>query len=102
VPTLGEQLNAFVQAHTAMPEIPDPEDGGRAAVDYGTPERMPANIINLLRQIGDPGQCQACGALIFWVRTKNGRSMPVSTAAVSHFADCPKADLFRRAYHSRK
>lgn len=46
-------------------------------------------------------RCHSCGAGIVWVRTKNGKAMPLSAAtietrdsvryAIVHWADCPQA-----------
>lgn len=58
--------------------------------------------------------CRSCGAVIVWLRTASGKSMPVDAASVterldagtvlfdpvvghvSHFATCIDADRFRR------
>lgn len=46
-------------------------------------------------------RCGSCGAAMAWVKTKNGKAMPLSLATVEeregvkyclpHFADCPQA-----------
>lgn len=51
-------------------------------------------------------RCRACGKEIYFVRSAAGRLMPLVPANVngnlgplmgtSHFADCPKADSFRK------
>jgi len=55
-------------------------------------------------------KCRGCAQEIDWVKTKAGKLMPVDIPAVtvvtkegeivmgqiSHFATCPKADLFRK------
>ena len=60
----------------------------------------------------DHGQCEACGALLYWVQMASGNRMPVERGAdtrvlvengigrvvrcyVSHFAKCPNAERFR-------
>jgi hypothetical protein len=55
--------------------------------------------------------CRDCGKLIVWMKTKNGKNMPVnaetvkfgeillfdqSKGHVSHFSDCPAAEKFRK------
>lgn len=54
--------------------------------------------------------CRSCGADIVWMKTVNGKSIPVdaetvhdsgaelfdSNFHVSHFATCPDADKFRK------
>jgi hypothetical protein len=62
------------------------------------------------------GYCRGCNARVEWVRTQNGKHMPVDwplhplathedltgqlwvdiDAAQSHFVTCPQADTFRR------
>lgn len=41
-------------------------------------------------------KCKRCGQEIFFIRTKNGKSMPTILKLLSHFADCPSADEFRK------
>lgn len=59
-----------------------------------------------------PSRCRSCGKTIYWVKTAIGRTMPVSVQAdkpdhrepttsaeghgVSHFADCPDANRWRK------
>ena len=56
-----------------------------------------------------PAPCKGCGAMVYWIRTRKGKLMPVDTRVdgglepmrdrdgrgLSHFATCPKADRFR-------
>jgi Fe-S cluster biogenesis protein NfuA len=49
------------------------------------------------------GKCRGCGASIIWGTTKNGKNFPISRVLneniyeyISHFADCPKANEFRK------
>ena|GEM_PF-6536872 len=44
----------------------------------------------------DKGRCRACGKEIWWLKTKSGKAMPWTRDGVSHFADCPQANQFRR------
>lgn len=53
-------------------------------------------IAYLLDHAGEPGRCRACGAPIVWFRHRSGAGAPYSMSGLSHFADCPKADQFRR------
>ncbi len=53
-------------------------------------------IIRLLDQIADKGTCTGCGATVYWVRHKNGKRVPYTTAGLNHFVDCKKADQFRK------
>lgn len=40
--------------------------------------------------------CKACNVKLWFVRTKAGKILPLRYDGTSHFADCPKADQFRR------
>jgi hypothetical protein len=48
------------------------------------------------------GLCKSCQAEIEWYETPRGKKMPFnlmpvgSSPAVTHFSDCPEADLFRK------
>ena len=61
------------------------------------PVNWEANLRMLLKQIGRPGNCKACGAPITWVTTKNGRHAPINQFGVNHFADCAMSDRFRKS-----
>jgi len=56
-------------------------------------------------------ECRSCGAIIVWLKTKSGKSMPVNyetfntgdsgvfspeNGHISHFATCPNADKHRK------
>ena len=47
---------------------------------------------------GQPiGKCAKCDAIIFFITTPKGKSMPVNyETKESHFADCPAAAQFRK------
>ena len=49
----------------------------------------------LLTVIGDKSRCRACGAEIYWVKTRAGKRAPYTRGGISHFADCPEANRFR-------
>ena len=60
--------------------------------------KIESNIQMLYATLGaSPGTCKACGAAIWWVKTKNGKNAPFTAAGLNHFADCPKAKNFRKA-----
>ncbi|HLE87602.1 MAG TPA: hypothetical protein VI727_08035 [Candidatus Brocadiaceae bacterium] len=54
--------------------------------------------------------CKSCGKEIVWLKTKNGKNMPVNANTIqgketiydhkighiSHFSDCKDADKFRK------
>ena len=41
-------------------------------------------------------KCRGCGFLIYWVKTKAGKNMPVNASGIPHWATCPKAKDFKR------
>ena len=59
-------------------------------------ENLHRNIGALLRNVGDPGKCKGCGRDIYWVMHNNARKAPYTADGLNHFANCPKADDFRR------
>lgn len=55
------------------------------------------NIINFLKVIGgSESQCRSCGAVIWWIMTKNKKSAPVNGDLTSHFATCPQSQRWRK------
>jgi hypothetical protein len=42
-------------------------------------------------------KCRGCQATIYWVKTLNGKRMPVNADGTSHFSNCPKANEFRKS-----
>ena len=48
----------------------------------------------------EKSKCRNCKKEIYWVKTVNGKNMPVSIGSmneyISHFADCPAANEFRK------
>lgn len=56
-----------------------------------------SNIARLYDTIGaHSSDCRGCGATIWWITTKNGKSAPMTADALNHHVDCPDADRFRR------
>ena len=50
----------------------------------------------LIRKLGtEIVKCSRCGQEIFFLKTKNGKSMPTTLKLISHFADCPNANEFK-------
>jgi len=43
-----------------------------------------------------PSRCKACKKMIFYVRTKQGKWMPLNPDGEPHWASCPKAKEFKR------
>jgi hypothetical protein len=50
----------------------------------------------LLALVGNESACRSCGAVIFFVRHRNGKEVPYTGVGLNHFIDCPAADNFRR------
>lgn len=48
----------------------------------------------------EKANCRSCKEEIYWIKTKNGKNMPVSMGMmneyISHFATCPAANKFRK------
>lgn len=62
------------------------------------PDDIKARIARMLDVVATERRpCAACGRTIWLVPTaKTGRPAPFTDNAVSHFADCPNADRFRK------
>lgn len=69
------------------------EESNRAIVEAN---RLRRNIALLLNQVSTRGVCRGCGAEIFWITTKNAKLSPHDIDGTSHFATCPKGNLFRK------
>lgn len=55
------------------------------------------NIRFLLNMIGTHDFCKGCGKEIWWVvHPKTNKSMPINSEGLSHFADCPRAEDFKK------
>jgi hypothetical protein len=77
------------------------------------------HVFDVLREVQEPGgmrgveetmKCKGCGREIVFLRTATGNAIPVNKETtdavdeyfdknrhVSHFADCPEANRFRKA-----
>lgn len=54
-------------------------------------------VVKLFKVIGaTPAICKKCGRDIWFVTTRHGKQAPYTPAGISHFADCPHAEEFRR------
>lgn len=62
-----------------------------------THQALRKNVYTLLNTLGDKAQCKGCGADIWWIKTRAGKNAPITAVGLNHFADCPKADRFRKA-----
>lgn len=40
-------------------------------------------------------KCRSCGAPIWWIKTKNGKNIPLDYNGDAHFSTCPHADQRR-------
>lgn len=71
----------------------------RPQSDVPHPECIEAVLGRLWRQVGGgEGTCRKCGSPIYFFPTRAGKVNPISQiTGVSHFADCPAAERFRKA-----
>jgi len=60
--------------------------------------RLKANGLKLLNTLGGVATCDGpkCKRAIWWVTTKNGKPMPVTSDLQPHWIDCPDRERFRR------
>jgi hypothetical protein len=60
--------------------------------------QLQTNIRKFLAIVGTADLCKACGKEIWWVvNPKTNKRMPITADAISHFADCPEANKFKKA-----
>jgi len=59
-------------------------------------KRLKTNVLRLLNQVGVKGRCRGCAKEIWWVKLKSGKNAPYTEEGLNHFADCVKADQFRK------
>ncbi len=59
------------------------------------------NVTRLLKMaFGEPVQCEACQADIWFVAMiKSGKKNPIGADGISHYANCPNAAAFRKQTH---
>ena len=72
-----------------------------AAMDPDLADELRNNIKLLLNNVGDRGTCgqgptPGCGAEIWWVKHSNGKVAPYTEDGLNHFANCEKAENFRK------
>ena len=65
------------------PEASPAGGAGRRPVTYPIPPAAPA------------AHCRSCGAVIYWSKTRNDKSIPVNPDGVAHFSTCPHATEHR-------
>ena len=96
-PHIGEQhkhgWGSFIERYPhLLPKVQAAHDrAGSILVLSGDRDVEP----DLTEDLGDPGECRACGAKIFWQKTEAGKNTPVNPDGTTHWATCPKAELFK-------
>lgn len=60
-----------------------------------------ARVTRLLDMLAKPCLCKKCRKPIYFLTTKNRRSIPISESGLVHFIDCPYAGEFRRENFKR-
>lgn len=74
-----------------------PATGPAPPSKYALPDATRERVRNLYALLGLKSRpCTKCGRMIWLSMGARGRVMPFTDDAVSHFADCPRADEFRR------
>lgn len=81
---------------TETQECPPPKEAAPDSKPMITTEQLQRNILRLLSAIGDARTCKGCGRQIWWVRSKAGKTMPITDEALNHFVDCPQAAQFKK------
>ena len=65
-------------------------------MDAPTVEWLLSNIKLLINNIGNKANCRGCDMTIYWLKHKNGKSVPYTIMGLNHFADCPNAKDFKK------
>lgn len=60
------------------------------------PTAAPEALLFEIPQGTPRAKCRSCGAAIYWIKTRNGKNMPVNADGSSHFSTCPNAEGHRR------
>jgi hypothetical protein len=65
---------------------------------YALNDKARKQVAAMLSLVSDAGpvECKRCRRFIWWLKLPNGKKMPYTDDAVSHFADCPHAEEFRK------
>lgn len=103
--TLGNTRNfRYPQPLPSLPLASSRKDPNTGRVEF--------NVGNYVGRLRRTGACRACSAAIAWVETALGKKMPLDLATErfdshaywyeSHFARCPKAEVFRRAKRAQE
>ena len=50
-------------------------------------------VKKLIYMMGSPATCKQCQQKFFWIKTKNGKNVPIDENAEVHFNTCPKRDI---------
>lgn len=58
-------------------------------------EMQRAAALQVLKVCGEPAKCSGCNATIYWMHSKNGKSIPFDPEGHAHFTTCPNAEQFR-------
>jgi hypothetical protein len=80
----------------ASPAPPNTSRIDKLLADPVTPGELFKRIEALLAAVGEFGKCRGCEAPIYWVMTKRGAPAPYTPQGLSHFADCPAREQFRK------
>jgi hypothetical protein len=54
------------------------------------------SIQTLVTNVGEEGNCRSCGAPIWWIKHRNGRTGIYNIDGTSHFSTCPDAQNHRK------
>lgn len=51
----------------------------------------------LLNNVANTSTCSGpnCGKTVYWIKTRNGKAMPLNASGEAHWSDCPDAGQFR-------
>ena len=98
VKKLFEDDGAQIAAYRDIPIVIDKQRIGFyleiGPVDAETGDPKPKRRWKVPRNAPE-SRCSGCGMKIFWIKTVNGKNMPLDPDGTCHFETCPEADQFR-------
>ena len=53
-------------------------------------------ISDLLKVLGNPGECRGCKDAVWWCLSRQGRATPVNSDGSLHFKNCESVKEFNR------
>lgn len=91
---IDDERAAILEAEAAAAREPEVLEG---EIEEPFPAvETPDSLFFEIPQGMPKSSCKSCNADIYWIKTANGKNMPVNPDGSSHFSTCPNADAHRK------